>query len=70
MPIIKEFSEIDGVMCAVTLYADDDPVMVDVGINGATPLRLTLLEAVTVREALDEALRLFLDEGGEEEVVH
>jgi len=70
MPVTKGFSEIDGVTCVVTLYADEDPVMVHVGINGVTPLKLTVIEAVVVREALCQALDLFLDEGDEEETVH
>jgi len=70
MPIIRGFSEIDEAQCAVTLYEDTDPIMVNISISGSSPLKLTVFEAVAVREALGRALDLYLDEGDEEETVH
>jgi hypothetical protein len=71
MAIISTYSEItDETFCNVTLFEDEAPVMVHVSVSGSGPLKLTVFEAVAVREALDEALDLFLDEGDEEETVH
>jgi len=70
MSIISTFQEIEGAECAVKLYKLEDPVMVHVSVNGSGPLKLTVFEAVAVREALGRALDLYLDEGDEEETVH
>ena len=70
MPIIRGFSEIDEAQCAVTLYEDTDPIMVNISISGSSPLHLTMDEAVCVREALEQMLDLFLDVGEDEETVH
>jgi hypothetical protein len=69
MAVISTFSEIMEARCEVKLHADQDPVMVHISVNGCRPLELNVFEAVAVREALGEALDLFLDEGDEEETV-
>jgi len=69
MPVIKGFSEIDGVVCAVTVYEIEPfPVMVHISINGSQPLKLTMPEAVAMRTALGRALDRFPD--ADKETVH
>jgi hypothetical protein len=71
MAIIETFSGItDETFCAVTLFEDETPAMVHISVSGSGPLKLTVFEAVAVREALDEALDLYLDKGDDEETVH
>jgi hypothetical protein len=70
MATISTFADVDDATCAVTVFEDTDPVMVHIVISGATPLKLTMSEAVAVREAAGEAIDLFLDVGDEEETVH
>jgi len=62
MPVIKGFSEIDGVVCAVTVYElEPFPTLVYIGFEGSYPLKLTLPEAVAMRTALGRALDRFPD---------
>ena len=67
MPIIRGFSDIDGVECAVTVYEIEPfPVMVvHISINGSRTLELTMPEAVAMRTALGRALDRFPDVAGE-----
>lgn len=66
MPIIRGFSEIDGVACAVTVYElEPFPTMVHIGIGEACQLKLTMPEAIAVRTALGRALDRFPDTDGE-----
>jgi hypothetical protein len=66
MPVIKGFSEIDGVACAVTVYEIEPfPVVVHISINGSRPLKLTMPEATAMRTALGRALDRFPDTDGE-----